>query len=379
MTAPVTIPLTQGVDAFAYPETSEAPRRLPEWPVSQPAPTAGAGPDPLVDADSAALIAAQALDLDIAVLLPCYNEEVAIARVIEEFRSALPHATIYVYDNNSSDQTARIAREMGAVVRTETRQGKGYVVRRMFADISAEVYVLCDADSTYDAGACPRLIAHLAQEGLDMVVGSRSAVEDLAYRPGHAFGNRMLTGMVQKVFGNGFDDMLRGFRVFSRRFVKSFPATSTGFEIETELTIHSLELEMPATEICTRFRDRPAGSESKLDTISDGIRIVRTIASLLKQERPFTVFGAAAGLLGALSLALGYPVITEFLSTGLVPRFPTAILASGLMVLAFLFLFSGLILDSVSRGRKEAKRLKYLEFQGIHELLESRRKAASRV
>lgn len=307
-------------------------------------------------------------DLDVAVILPCYNEALTIADVIASFRAALPNAHFYVYDNNSSDGTAAIAREMGAIVRFEPRQGKGYVVRRMFADISADLYVLCDADTTYDAAAAPDLIFRLVQEGLDMVVGSRLPEGDGTYRPGHAFGNRMLTGIVRLIFGAGFTDMLSGYRVFSRRFVKSFPAMSRGFEIETELTIHALELEMPAAEMPTRFTDRPKGSNSKLSTFRDGWRILRTIAALVKQERPFMLFGAIAIALATLSLGLGAPIIVEFVQTGLVPRFPTAILASGIAVLASLFLFSGLILDLVSHGRREAKRLKYLEFAGIHEL-----------
>jgi hypothetical protein len=306
--------------------------------------------------------------LEVAVLLPCLNEEVAIEQVIAGFRQALPGARIYVYDNNSTDRTRAIAEMGGAVVRGEQRQGKGFVVRRMFADIAADIYVLCDADATYDATAAPHLVERMLAEGLDMVVGSRHASQAEAYRPGHAFGNRALTGLVQRIFGKGFDDMLSGYRVFSRRFVKSFPAMSTGFEIETELTIHALELEMPADEMPTAFQNRPEGSESKLNTISDGVRILRMIAKLLKQERPLLFFGGFAVVLALLSLALGYPVLAEFLATGLVPRFPTAILASAVMLLAFLFFFSGLILDSVAHGRKEAKRLKYLEFAGIHEL-----------
>lgn len=306
--------------------------------------------------------------LSIAVILPCYNEEVAIGSVIDRFRAALPEAAIHVYDNRSTDRTAEIARAHGAIVRHEPRQGKGFVVRRMFADISADIYVLCDADDTYDIAAAPVLIEHLVEGGLDMVVGARDAVETQAYRPGHAWGNRLLTGIVRKIFGTGFNDMLSGYRVFSRRFVKSFPAMSQGFEVETELTIHSLELEMPAAELPTAFRDRPPGSESKLNTFRDGFRILRTIVSLLKQERPLLLFGTIAAMLGASSLALGAPVIVHFLKTGLVPRFPTAILAASVMVLACLFFFSGVILDSVARGRKEAKRLKYLEFAGIHEV-----------
>lgn len=312
--------------------------------------------------------------MEVAVILPCYNEAMTIAETIAAFRTALPHAMLYIYDNNSSDNTVAIARALGVVVRSEPRQGKGYVVRRMFADISADIYVLCDADTTYEAAVAPELIARLTQEGLDMVVGSRLQEGQGTYRPGHAFGNRLLTGLVRLIFGAGYSDMLSGYRIFSRRFVKSFPAMSRGFEIETELTIHALELEMPAAEIPTRFKSRPQGSQSKLSTFRDGWQILRTIANLLKQERPFLLFGMIALLLALLSLALGTPLIAEFLRSGLVPRMPTAILASGIMLLAFLFLFSGLILDSISHGRREAKRLKYLEFAGVHEWKAKRRR-----
>lgn len=297
----------------------------------------------------------------VAVLLPCYNEGLAIRTVIERFRTALPDATIYVYDNNSSDDSATIAREAGAVVRRETRQGKGFVVRRMFADIDADIYLMCDADETYDAEAAPSLVDLLIAEGLDMVVGAREAVGGNAYRPAHELGNRMLTSLVRLMFGRGFNDMLSGYRVFSRRFVKSFPMMARGFEIETELTIHALQLEMPSAERPTRFTERPAGSESKLNTVSDGFRILWTISGLLKQERPLYLFGAAALVLVLASLALGFPVITEFLRSGTVPRLPTALLAAGTMILGWLSLACALILDTVTRGRKEAKRLHYLQ------------------
>ena len=315
-------------------------------------------PDLIEDsaAPASGRIASPGRCLDVAVLLPCYNEAQAIEAVIGEFRRALPEARIYVYDNNSTDDSAALARKAGATVRTETRQGKGFVVRRMFADVEADIYVMCDADSTYEIGAAPRLIARLIDDGLDMVVGSRSAISSSAYRPAHKFGNWLLSTLVQRIFGEGFRDMLSGYRVFSRRFAKSFPVMAQGFEVETELTIHALELEMPCAEVETEFRDRPAGSESKLRTVSDGLRILGTIAGLLKQERPFLLFGFSAGFLAVAALALAWPVVAEYLATGLVPRLPTAVLAMGVMLLAYLSLFSGLILANVTRSRQEAKR-----------------------
>ena len=309
---------------------------------------------------------------EVAVLLPCYNEAEAIAGVVEAFRRALPQARIYVYDNNSCDGSAALAREAGATVRSEPRQGKGFVVRRMFADIEADIYVMCDADDTYEIAAAPQLIERLVGDGLDMVVGLRSAISGTAYRPAHKFGNWLLSTLVRRIFGEGFQDMLSGYRVFSRRFVKSFPIMSEGFEIETELTIHALELEMPTAEVATAFKDRPEGSESKLRTVSDGLRILRTIGGLLKQERPLVLFGSAALVLALAALGLAYPLLRDYLSTGLVPRFPTAILATGIMLLAYLSLFSGLILDTVTRGRQEAKRLRYLELPSVHATLEAR-------
>ncbi len=320
----------------------------------------------------AAAATSAAQPLEIAVLLPCYNEGLVIRTVIERFRAVLPQARIYVYDNNSSDDSIAVAQAAGAIVRREPRQGKGFVVRRMFTDIDADIYLMCDADETYDAAAAPMLVDELVDNGLDMVVGTRVDVTGSAYRPAHKFGNWLLTSLVRTMFGDGFSDMLSGYRVFSRRFVKSFPLMSQGFEIETELTIHALQLEMPVQEVPTRFKDRIEGSESKLQTVSDGVRILWTIVTLLKQERPFTLFGLAAASLVLLSLLLGYPVIADFLRTGQVLRLPTALLATGTMILGFLSLFSGLILDTVTRGRAEAKRLRYLEFPGIHSTIERR-------
>ena len=314
----------------------------------------------------------------VAVLLPCYNEGLVLQTVIERFRAAWPDATIYVYDNNSSDDSVAIALKAGATVRSEKRQGKGFVVRRMFADIDADIYIMCDADETYDASVLPALVAELVDNGLDMVVGTRVDTSGTAYRPAHRFGNWMLTSLVRTIFGGGFSDMLSGYRVFSRRFVKSFPLMSQGFEIETELTIHALQLGMPVAELPTQFKDRIEGSESKLQTVSDGCRILWTITTLLKQERPFLLFGSVALTMMGLSLLFGYPVITEYMRSGTVPRLPTAILATGTMILAFLSLFCGLILDTVTRGRKEAKLLRYLELPGIHARDEARDAAPTR-
>lgn len=296
----------------------------------------------------------------IAVLLPCYNEEAAIAQTIAGFRAALPTATIHVYDNNSRDRTMEVARAAGAVVRSERIQGKGAVVRRMFADIDADIYVMADGDATYDAASAPALVARMVEEQLDMVVGQRVSEAELAYRRGHRFGNAMLTGMLAKLFGRSFTDILSGYRVFSRRFVKSFPVLSVGFEIETEISVHALELKMPCAEIATPYYARPEGSTSKLSTYSDGWRILRTIIKLYRIERPLWFFGAIAGLFAALAVLLAVPLIFTYLETHQVPRFPTAILSTGLMLLAGLNLFTGLILDTVVRGRQEVRRLAYL-------------------
>lgn len=296
----------------------------------------------------------------IAVLLPCYNEEAAIAQTVADFRAALPDATIYVYDNNSKDRTRDVAMAAGAVVRTERMQGKGHVVRRMFADIEADVYVMADGDATYEAAAAPKLVARLIDEKLDMVVGSRRTQVEAAYRRGHRLGNRMLTGALAWAFGRSFTDILSGYRVFSRRFVKSFPVLSAGFEIETEISVHALELRMPVAEVETEYYARPEGSESKLSTYRDGWRILRTIAMLTRFERPLTFFGGFAGLLALVSVLLAIPLMVTYARTGLVPRLPTALLSTGLMILAALYAFCGLILDTVVRGRREVRRLAYL-------------------
>lgn len=296
----------------------------------------------------------------IAVLIPCLNEAAAIAKVVEDFREALPEAKIFVYDNRSTDGTAEIARAAGAIVRIEPMRGKGNVVRRMFADIEADVFVLVDGDDTYDASRAPQLIAELLDQSLDMVNAARRTEASAAYRPGHRFGNRLLTGLTAAFFGERLSDLLSGYRVFSRRFVKSFPALASGFEIETELSVHALQLRMPITEVPVEYRERPRGSASKLSTYRDGFRILRTILYLVKEEKPLAFFSITGTIAALVSIALGVPVILEFMQTHLVPRLPTALLAAAIAILAFLSFGCGLILDSVSRGRAEVKRLGYL-------------------
>ena len=310
--------------------------------------------------------------MNIAVLVPCYNEEAAIAKVVADFRAALPDAAVYVYDNNSRDQTKARAAAAGAVVRTEQRQGKGNVVRRMFADIEADIYVLVDGDDTYDAGASPRMIARMIEDGADLLTARRIHTDAGAYRPGHLLGNRLLTGLTALLFNVHLSDMLSGYRVFSRRFVKSFPFTAEGFAIETELTIHAVRLMMPMSELDTRYKERPVGSVSKLNTWRDGLRILGTIGYLMREERPLLFFTAVSALFAAVSLVIGTPVVSEYFQTGLVPRLPTAVLATGLMVSAFLSLTCGLILDTVTRGRWEAKRMAYLAIPGVQHLNNAR-------
>jgi glycosyltransferase involved in cell wall biosynthesis len=296
----------------------------------------------------------------IAVLLPCYNEEAAIAATVAGFRSALPGATIYVYDNNSRDRTRDIAAEAGAVVRTERQQGKGHVVRRMFADIDADVYVMADGDLTYDPSAAPAMVDLLLAEQLDMVVGTRRHREKDAFRGGHVLGNRLFTGLLAGLFGRSFSDIFSGYRVFSRRFAKSFPVLSSGFEIETEMSVHALELRMPVGEVETVYLARPEGSQSKLSTWSDGWRILKTIVTLYRVERPTLFYGSIGALLVVLAIVLAVPLVVTYVHTGLVPRFPTAILVTGMTIVAVLCFFTGLILDTVTRGRREVRRLAYL-------------------
>jgi glycosyltransferase involved in cell wall biosynthesis len=296
----------------------------------------------------------------IAVIIPCFNEGHSIAEVVRGFRAALPNARIYVFDNNSTDETTAIAAAAGALIRKETLQGKGHVVRRMFADVDADAYVMADGDATYDPSYATQMVNRLFEERLDMVVGTRVASQDDAYPSGHRFGNRVLTFAVASLFGKRFSDMLSGYRVFSHRFVKSFPAMSSGFEIETELTIHALELQLPVAEVATPYQMRVTGSASKLRTYADGLKILRLIVALYKNERPFQFFSAIAGAFLALALALGIPLVVAFIKTGLVLRQPTAILATGLVLLSALSFLSGLILDTVTRGRQEMRRLAYL-------------------
>ncbi len=298
--------------------------------------------------------------LRIAVLVPCYNEEATGAAVVADFRKALPSAEIYVYDNNSRDRTAAVAREAGAIVRSEGRQGKGHVVRRMFADVDADVYVLVDGDATYDAPSAQRMIDRLLDDHLDMVVGLRVDQVQAAYRFGHRTGNRMLTGFLSSTFGHAFKDILSGYRVFSRRFVKSFPVLSDGFEIETELAVYALELSLPVAELETPYYARPEGSFSKLNTWRDGFRILGTMLKLYRSERPLRFFTAIGILLALASVILAIPIVITFIETGLVPRLPTAVLSMGLMIMALLSASSGLVLDTVTRGRREMKMLAYL-------------------
>jgi glycosyltransferase involved in cell wall biosynthesis len=300
----------------------------------------------------------------IAVMIPCHNEEVAIPRVVAAFRAALPDAGIYAYDNNSTDNTVTAARDAGACIGRERLQGKGHVVRRMFADVDADIYVLVDGDDTYDAAVAPAMIAMLQAERLDMVTAIRVSDAAAAYRRGHRAGNSLLTGLVTHLFGAQVTDMLSGYRAFSRRFVKSFPALSGGFETETELTVHALQLGLPTGEMEAAYRERPVGSASKLRTVSDGLRILRLIVMLVKDERPLPFFSVCGAALFLAGLVFGIPVVLEFLRTGLVPRLPTAIVAAALVALSFLSFACGLILDSVGRGRRECKRLAYLAIPG---------------
>jgi glycosyltransferase involved in cell wall biosynthesis len=296
----------------------------------------------------------------VAILVPCYNEEITIGKVVADFRAALPDATIYVYDNNSRDNTIDVAQRAGAVVRKELRQGKGNVVRRMFADIEADVYVLVDGDDTYDASASEVLVKRLVEERLDFINAMRVSTAKDAYRAGHRFGNWLLTGLVRQIFGRQFNDMLSGYKILSRRFVKSFPAMSSGFETETELAVHALELRMPSTEVATVYKERPPGSVSKLRTYSDGAQIMLLIARLVKDERPLHFFGLSGLSLIVVAILLSIPLLVTYLETGLVPRFPTAILSAALVIVGVLSIFAGLILDMTTKTRREMKRLIYL-------------------
>lgn len=300
--------------------------------------------------------------LEVAVLVPCFNEEAAIEKVVKDFQSALPNATIYVYDNNSTDRTSDVAAAAGAQVRKEYRRGKGNVVRRMFNDIEADVYVMVDGDDTYDASRAPELVMKLVDENLDMVVGRRIETHQAAYRAGHRLGNAVLTGLVRWLFSATIVDMLSGYRVFSRRFVKSFPSFSREFEIETELTVHAMQMKMPVSEVDTNYKERPPGSTSKLRTFRDGWRILVTIMNLMRNERPLLFFSWIGLMLGVVALILGIPVIKTYVDTGLVPRIPTAILCTGLILMSFISVATGLILDLISHVRRETKRLAYLAY-----------------
>lgn len=301
-------------------------------------------------------------DPTIAVILPCYNEGAAIATVVADFQRALPGATVYVYDNNSTDDTVAAARQAGAVVRGEPMQGKGNVIRRAFSDVDADIYVMADGDGTYDAARAPEMVSRLRAEYLDMLVGTREERGEDAYRPGHRTGNMLFNRTVAILFGDRFTDIFSGYRVFSRRFVKSFPALSAGFEIETELSVHAIQLRMPILEVPTAYRGRIEGTASKLRTYRDGFKILRNIALFTQHYRPLLFYGVIAVMLAALSVGLAYPVVVEFFETGLVPRFPTAILATGIMLIAALCLAIGLILHTISRGQLEMKRLEYLRY-----------------
>lgn len=318
------------------------PRTITEWPLE------AARPEPRI-----------------AVLIPCCNEEATVGKVVADFHACLPHAVVYVYDNNSRDRTATMARAAGAVVRKEPLQGKGHVVRRMFADVEADLYLLVDGDDTYDATAAPRMLTLLHDGNLDMVTAVRSTARDAAYRPGHRTGNRIISAMIRFVFGGRISDVLSGYRAFSRRFVKSFPGLAGGFETETEFSVHALELEMPIAEITASYRERPQGSRSKLRTWPDGLRILRTIVVLVKEGRPLLFFACTGTVLLLSALALGEPVVAEFLHTGLVRRLPTAVLATGMVLLSSLTWVCGMVLDSVERGRKEIKRLAYLSIPAV--------------
>lgn len=300
-------------------------------------------------------------ELSIAVIIPCFNEEVAIPKTVRDFRAALPSATVYVYDNNSTDKTSQVAAEAGAVVRKERRRGKGMVVRRMFQDIDADIYVMVDGDDTYDASLAPQLVKLLLDERLDMVVGKRIETHTESYRPGHRLGNKVLTGMVRYLFGSQLEDMLSGYRVFSRRFVKSFPSSSREFEIETELNVHAMQMKMATAELDTPYKERPPGSVSKLRTFRDGWRILVTILNLLRNERPLMFFTWIATLFWILAGVLALPVVLEFIDTHEVRRFPTAILCSGIVLVGFISLATGLVLDLVAHVRRETKRLAYLD------------------
>jgi glycosyltransferase involved in cell wall biosynthesis len=305
----------------------------------------------------------------LAVLIPCFDEETTIAKVVSDFKSALPSALIYVYDNASNDATSIVAKDAGALVFKEPNKGKGNVIRRMFADLEADVFIMVDGDATYDASMAQRMIDELVQNNLDIVIATRTASDSDAYRSGHVLGNKAITGAVSFIFKGGFTDMLSGYRVMSKRFVKTFPIVSNGFEIETEMAIHILQLGLPYSEINTKYDPRPVGSESKLNTWSDGIRILKMIIFLFKEQKPFQLFGIFFLFLMILSISLSIPLTLTYIETGLVPRLPTAILIIGMTIMAFVSLSAGIILDTVSRSKLENKRLYYLSYKSIYNSL----------
>lgn len=320
----------------------------------------------LLSADMGKIQGGPFTGLEIAAIVPCYNEEVAVGDVIEGLKAAVDGITVYVYDNKSTDRTAEVAARAGAILRTEPRKGKGNVVRRAFGDIDADVYLMIDGDATYEAAAAGLMIETLLSGPYDHVLGVRTDdPEASAYRAGHALGNRMFNKLIGRLFGEPVTDMLSGYRVFSRRFVKSFPALSREFEIETELTVHAVNLRIPQVEVPVGFKDRPAGSESKLRTYHDGFRILRLITSLLQYERPLAFFSAVGAFFAAVSVALGIPLLVTYLHTNEVPRLPTAVLATGLALIAILSLVVGLILNGVLRQRQEAARLAYLTYPPV--------------
>ncbi|AVO47639.1 glycosyltransferase family 2 protein [Phreatobacter cathodiphilus] len=315
--------------------------------------------------DLARRLAVEAARPSVAVLLPCYNEAATIAATVGAFRAALPEATVYVYDNNSTDGTAEAAGAAGAVVRHEPFQGKGNVVRRMFADVDADIYVMADGDMTYDPTAAPGLVDLLLRDQLDMVVGARVDSEEAAYRRGHRFGNALFNRITTAMFGSPFKDIFSGYRVFSRRFAKSFPASSSGFEIEAELTVHAIDLKLRTGEVPLPYGKRPENSHSKLKTYRDGARILWTLVNMYRAVQPLRFYGLIAGVLALASLGLAAPIVQTYLETGLVPRFPTAILSAAVMQLAFLMLVCGLVVDAVSGGRREMKRMRYLDLPAL--------------
>jgi glycosyltransferase involved in cell wall biosynthesis len=302
--------------------------------------------------------------LDIAVLIPCYNEEATIKKVVNDFQLGIPSALVYVYNNASTDGTVEIATKAGAIVRTEPNKGKGNVMRRMFSDIEADIYIIVDGDDTYEASKCLEMVNKLIDSNLDMVIASRKTENSEGeYRWGHVFGNRMLTRSVSLIFGHGFTDMLSGYRVMSHRFVKSFPIASKGFEIETEITIHALQIGASCAEIETLYDSRPEGSESKLNTFKDGFKILWMILILFKEGKPFQFFGLLSLFFFIISVVLSISIFSTYIETGMVPKIPTAVLSTGLMILSFFSLIAGVILDSLSRSRLEVKRANYLSYK----------------